>query len=78
MNCNCEDHHHDHANAPGDESVALLRYMIHHNQHHADELYELAGKLSGEARELVHAAVIQYETGTGKLEEALKLLEKED
>ncbi len=76
MACNsCPDaheHHHHHENM---ESVALLKYMIDHNKHHADELYDIANHLDGEAKELVHAAVIDYETGTGKLEKALKALE---
>ncbi|MDD5885924.1 MAG: hypothetical protein PUC71_00180 [Oscillospiraceae bacterium] len=74
MACNCSD-----SNQKKDleEAVALLKYMVHHNQHHADELYDVAGKLDGEAKELVHAAVIHYETGNGKLEEALKILQKE-
>ena len=67
MECNCPD------NTPKEElaeAAALLKYMIHHNRHHADELYDIANKLDGEARELVHAAVIQYEAGTAKLEQA--------
>ncbi|MBO7682808.1 MAG: hypothetical protein J6T17_08690 [Clostridia bacterium] len=78
MSCNsCPDGHtHDHHHHEEDmEAQALLRYMIDHNKHHADELYDLAGKLDGSARELVHAAVIDYETGTDKLEKALKALE---
>lgn len=73
MSCNtCPDgHSHDHHHADM-ETVALLQYMIDHNKHHADELYDLANKLDGTAKELVHAAVIDYETGTGKLEKALK------
>lgn len=59
------------------ESAALLKYTIHHNHHHTDELYDLANQLDGEAREKVHAAVIDFEKGNQKLEEALKLLEKE-
>jgi len=74
MSCNsCPDahtHHHEDL-----EAVALLKYMIDHNKHHADELDDIANKLDGTAKELVHAAVIDYETGTGKLEQALKALE---
>lgn len=71
----CPDGH-THAHTHEDmETVALLKYMIDHNKHHADELYDIAGKLDGTAKELVHSAVIDYETGTGKLEKALKALE---
>ena len=76
MSCNnCPDaqpHNHSHEDL---EAVALLKYMIDHNKHHADELYDIANKLNGTAKELVHSAVIDYETGTGKLEKALKVLE---
>ena len=78
MSCNsCPDghtHHHDHDHKDL-EAVALLKYMLDHNKHHADELYDIANKLDGTAKELVHAAVIDYETGTGMLEQALKALE---
>ena len=40
MSCNsCPDahtHHHEDL-----EAVALLKYMIDHNKHHADELYDI-------------------------------------
>ena len=62
--------------AAENESIAMLKYSIHHNHHHADELYELANTLDGEAREKVHAAVIDFENGNAKLEAALKLLEE--
>lgn len=63
---------------PAEESIALLKYTIHHNKHHTDELYDLANQLDGDARERVHAAVIDFEQGNQKLEEALKLLQKEE
>ncbi len=78
MSCNTCPDGHDHHHHHGEEAMeakALLQYMIDHNKHHADELYDLANKLDGSAKELVHAAVIDYETGTGKLEQALKALE---
>ena len=80
MGCNScpdgHDHAHSHSHSHEDmETVALLKYMIDQNKHHADELYDIANKLDGTAKELVHAAVIDYETGTGKLEKALKELE---
>jgi len=67
MDCNCPD------KTTGDqlkEAAALLKYMIDHNKHHADELYDVANMLDGEAKELVHGAVIQYEQANGKLEQA--------
>lgn len=76
MGCNsCPDGHtHEHSHEDL-ETVALLKYMIDHNKHHADELYDIANHLDGDAKALVHAAVIDYETGTGKLEQALNMLE---
>ena len=38
------DHHHDHGDAAATDTAktkALLAYMVHHNEHHADELAEL-------------------------------------
>lgn len=70
-NCNCTDKN---DNKQMEEAIALLRYMVDHNKHHTDELYDVAGTLDGEAKELVHAAVIQYEQGNDKLEKALAKL----
>ena len=74
------EHPHEHCAVCGgatEETKALLKYMLEHNRHHADELHELSHGLDGEARELVHAAVIDIETSNGKLEKALKLLAEE-
>ena len=61
-----------------EETVALLRYMLSHNRHHADELHDLAHDLDGEARELVHAAVIDIESSNDKLDRALKIIDAEE
>lgn len=45
-----------------------------HNRHHADELHDMAHNLDGEAKELVHAAVVDLENGNDKIAKALKLL----
>lgn len=72
------EHGHTHCDhcgeATAEETIALLKYMLDHNRHHADELHDLAHGLNGEARELVHGAVIDLETGNDKLARALKLL----
>ncbi len=76
MSCNTCPDGHTHAHAEEEmEAKALLLYMIDHNKHHGDELYDLANKLDGDAKQLVHAAVIDFETANGKLEQALKALE---
>ena len=75
------DHEHEHCHACGgnaEETVALLRYMLNHNRHHADELHDLAHDLDGEARELVHAAVIDIESSNDKLDRALKIIDSKE
>lgn len=75
------DHDHEHCSVCGGtsaETVALLTYMLDHNRHHADELHDLAHELDGEARELVHAAVIDIESSNDKLARALKLIKTEE
>lgn len=72
------DHHHDHdsLNTPGskEECIALLKYMLNHNEHHAQELHELAHGVDGEPARLIHEAVHLLDHSNEKLEEALKLL----
>ena len=70
-------HHHEVSKEAG-EDLALLTYMLDHNRHHADELHDLAHELDGEARELVHAAVIDIESSNDKLARALKLIKTEE
>ena len=52
------DHPHDHGHTGLEERVAMLTYMLGHNQHHAQELHELAHDLGdSEAAQLIHDAV---------------------
>lgn len=40
---NHEDHHdHTHHHEPKDENLAVLTYMLQHNEHHATELVQMA------------------------------------
>ena len=78
----CEHHHHDHdhdhSHSSPEERVAMLTYMLGHNQHHAQELHELAHELGdGEAAQLIHDAVVDFEVGNKKLAEALAVLKGE-
>lgn len=76
---NEHEHNHNHCHAcetNTDETVALLKYMLDHNRHHADELHDLAHNLDGDAKQLVHAAVIDLESGNDKIAKALNLLTK--
>ena len=58
------DHDHLHSHEPlqakdgavDEQTVAVLRYMLDHNIHHASELSDLADQLTGEARhQMLHA-----------------------
>ena len=72
------DHDHDHhrGHASPEESLALLTYMLGHNRHHAEELHELAHGMDGEAAQLIHDAVVDFELGNEKLAEALHILQE--
>lgn len=60
-----------------EERLALLKYMLSHNAHHAEELHELAHSVSGEAHELIHLAVDRIEESNKMLEKAVCLLEND-
>ena len=77
------DHNHDHSHAhtgmqpaSEEERLALLKYMLDHNTHHAEELHDLAHGLTGEAAELLHQAVSDIESSNAKLAAALGILTK--
>ena len=61
------DHGHTHEHHSPEETVALLAYMVTHNQHHAEELHELAHSVEGEAAQLLHEAVVDLTVGNEKL-----------
>lgn len=71
------EHGHTHEVHSPDETVALLTYMVGHNQHHAEELHELAHSVEGEAQQLLHEAVVELTLGNEKLAEALRILKEE-
>jgi len=73
------DHLHPHEHTQEvtpEERLALLKYMVHHNAHHAEELHELAHGVDGEAAEWLHKAVADIEESNKKIEAALALLEE--
>ena len=78
MHDHTHEHTHAHAAAASkEETLALLRYMLHHNRHHAEELHELAHNVpDGEAHTLLHRAVDQLNESSDSLERALALLEE--
>ncbi|MBQ0041041.1 MAG: hypothetical protein KBS56_03345 [Clostridiales bacterium] len=72
------EHNHDHSHlvaSSHEEAVALLRYMLNHNQHHADELHELAHCFEDEIADLVHDAVDSLQDSNNFMEQALALLD---
>ena len=74
-------HNHKHAGQSDDdkETDALIKYMLAHNRHHADELNELRGKLNAggrsEAARLIENAVSCVEKGKLELEKAVRLID---
>lgn len=61
------------------ELIALINYMIHHNEHHNEELEGLASSLKGVnegAYAKVKEAIESFEKGNASLGEALKELSK--
>lgn len=72
-------HHHDHAEAaPMDELLALMKYMVSHNDAHAQEMAELAGQLKeagkDRAYEKIMDAVADFDMVNAKLDAVLKEL----
>ena len=75
-------HHHDLEATPAsrEEAVALLGYMVAHNEHHAEELTELAENMRGlglaDAAEEIENSVADFKEGNLKLRTAFALLQK--
>ena len=89
-------HHHDHhhegedcghaCNACGseekckDENLALLTYMLQHNEHHAAELDEMADKLEkagmADAAKQIREEVTDFQKGNMRLSLALTLVKE--
>ena len=72
------DHDHDHSHAPTDKNTAVLKYMLDHNRHHAEELRALAQTLreagKTEAADTLCEAVADFDAGNEKLEATLVFL----
>ena len=68
------DHPHDHSHAGaagGNETVALLDYMLQHNQHHAHELEDIKNQLETmgkpDAARQLDAVIDDYNKGNLRL-----------
>ncbi len=68
-------HHHDQAHS-AEEALALLKYMIDHNEHHIEELKELSPAFEETVQDTISKAVDILAQGNDKLREALKEAEK--
>ena len=83
--CGSHDHHHDHGHhghtheAPqGDKMVALLDYMLKHNESHAAELDQVAEKMRAAGKEAaaeqIKKAVDEFQKGNLYLSLALSMV----
>ena len=79
-----EHHAHTHPHVPDDpagqpaapeETKALLSYMIHHNEHHAEELAALLDSLPKKAQRKLLIAIGSFEAANVELQEVLDCLE---
>ena len=69
-------HQHSHGS---EQTLAVLKYMLEHNIHHAAELNDMAKQFDGEAQHQLLHAVESFDQANGYLSAALELLkEKED
>ena len=74
-------HTHDEAHSHSDnsgtmkETKALLAYMIHHNEHHAEELAGLLDALPKNAQKKLSVAIGTFEVANVELQEVLDCLE---
>ena len=73
-----EEHGHGEARAAKDEVQlrALLSYMLHHNEHHAEELVGLQDSLPESARKKLLLAVGTFEAANVQLQQVLDELDK--
>ena len=65
-------HGHIHDSSSHEETIALLKYMAHHNAHHAEELSETASSLSEAAAILIKEAVELLNKSTEKINQAIR------
>lgn len=71
-------HHHEHNESNKD--LALLKYMVEHNEHHAEEVADMARLLREagqiQAAEELEAGVSDFKSGNLHLSKAYDLLNK--
>jgi len=66
------EHNHIHEHITAEETLALLKYMAHHNAHHAEELMETIASLPDNAAMLIKDAVELLNKSTEKINQEIK------
>lgn len=61
-----------------DKVKALLSYMVHHNEHHVEELADLMEQLPPTAQKRLKTAIGTFEVANVELQTVLECLEKLD
>lgn len=71
--------HRDDFNAltSGEELLAMLSFMAHHNKEHLKDLEEWSAETEGEANRELHEAIRLYHEANHHLEEAVSLMKKQ-
>ena len=76
------DHNHTHGDTPMEELLALMKFMVAHNDAHAQELAELADQLQGagknRAYQQIMDAVANFDMANAQLDAVLKELTFEE
>lgn len=74
-------HHHSHGNISSkEELIAMLKYMVNHNESHANELEKINHTVNHlgnkNAFDEIEKAIAEYNNGNQHLANALKMIEE--
>ena len=76
------DHDHTHNGTPLEELLMLMKYMVSHNDAHAQELAELASQLQAAGKDRAYRrimdAVAEFDIANAKLDSVYKELNEEN
>ena len=76
------DHSHEHNGTPLEELLMLMKYMVSHNDAHAQELAELASQLQAAGKDRAYRrimdAVAEFDIANAKLDSVYKELNEEN
>ena len=76
------DHSHEHNGTPLEELLMLMKYMVSHNDAHAQELAELASQLQAAGKDRAYRrimdAVAEFDIANAKLDSVYKELSEEN